>query len=101
MVSIIECPVFCPDMLEAFNLALSITNKEQRALQTKELSQHYSKLNWVTNGLSEELSMAFPTDTDTDVNNSNEMNTTQLEEKLVVFLHSGRYFASPIQFSKS
>ena len=77
MVSTVECPVFYPDMLEAFNLALSITNIEERALQTKELNQHYSKLNWVTNGLSEELSMAFPNDTDVDVNNNNERNATQ------------------------
>ena len=67
MLSIVECPVLYPDMLEAFYLALSITNKEQRSLQTKDLNQHYLKLNWVTDGLLEELSMTLPSDTDIDV----------------------------------
>ena len=98
MVSIVECPVFYPDILEAFNFAY--TNIEQRELQTKELNQHYSKLNWVTNGLSEELSMAFPSDTDIDINNNNERNTTWFKKKLTVFVCSGRYFTSPVQFAQ-
>ena len=53
MTSTVECPMFFPDILIAFNHALLITNKEEMNLQIKELNQHYSNLNWVTDGLSE------------------------------------------------
>ena len=100
MASTVECPVFYPDMLIAFNHALLITNKEERNLQIKELNQHYSNLNWVTDGLSDEISYAFPTNTDIDVISNNKRDMSKFKEKLAKFVITGRYFASPIQFAQ-
>ena len=44
--------------------------------------------------------MAFPMDTDKDVNNNNARNNSQFKEKLAKFVITGRYFASPIQFAQ-
>ena len=61
------------------------------------MNQHYSNLNWVTNGLSEEILYAFSANTDINVINNNERDMSKFKEKLTKFVFTGRYFASPLQ----
>mmetsp|Transcript_23466 Transcript_23466/g.49288 ORF Transcript_23466/g.49288 Transcript_23466/m.49288 type:complete len:343 (+) Transcript_23466:258-1286(+) len=97
----VEYPAFYEEMTSAFRQALSMENEVEREVKLKELEQHYTKQNWITPVLAEELQSLFPTSSDIDTANGNQKDLAKFKESMGKCCVPGRQFASCVQFKQA
>ena len=99
--SILECSLFYPYMIRAFEAAMSLTDDTERKNKLQKLESDYRNRNWITARLMVELQLLFPTAEDIDSINNNKRDLVKFKNNLQTFCTPGRYFSSPDQFQQA
>ena len=98
--SVVECPLFYPDMIQAFEAVKSLTDDSERKNRIQKLEADYRNRNWVTARLMEELQLLFPTAEDIDsINNNKREILSSSKTTWKHSVHQGDFFPVQTNFS--